>query len=72
MGKSVIILKVYFYNFIIFILYVIYNKIKISKSEVFLFFMKQNKTMYSDFFILAKATQWFTAGNFPISRFIRC
>lgn len=21
---------------------------------------------------MAKATQWFTAGNFPISRFIRC
>lgn len=43
-----------------------------SISEVFIFFMKQNKTMYSDFFILAKAIQWFTAGNFPISRFIRC
>lgn len=27
MGKSVIILKVYFYNFITFILYVIYNKV---------------------------------------------
>lgn len=27
MGKSVINLKVYFYNFIIFILYVIYNKV---------------------------------------------
>lgn len=27
MGKSVIILKVYFYNFITFILYVIYNKL---------------------------------------------
>lgn len=28
-----------------------------SISEVFIFFMKQNKTMYLDFFILAKATQ---------------
>lgn len=56
MGKSVINLKGYFYNFIIFLFYILFiikYLIKILISEVVVFFMKQHRTRYPDFFFMA-------------------
>lgn len=74
MGKSVINFKVYFYNFIIFILYAIYNKVLLKYLYQKFFFSSWNwiKPCIRISLSWPKATQWFTAGNFPISRFIRC